>query len=97
MILTREMRNTYLLTTQLLCVLLYCLYIEFIIFCLDNLKMPIVKQVTQKIVIMEKFASLDSDNKFEELYSERSLLADLGFILIGDAQSHCPRNIGNSY
>lgn len=43
--------------------------------------MPRVKQVARKIVIMEKFASLDAENRFEELYSERSILADLGLIL----------------
>lgn len=55
------------------------------IFWLHYVKMLRVKQVAQKITIMEKFASLDAETCYDELYSERTFLAKLGFILTGEA------------
>lgn len=51
--------------------------------------MPQIKQVAKKFK-MEKFASLDAENLYEELYNEKQYLSNLGFILTGEAPYPLP-------
>lgn len=46
--------------------------------------MPRTKQLAKQFK-MEKFASLDAETRYEELYSEKQYLVDLNFILTGES------------
>lgn len=51
--------------------------------------MPRIKQVARKCT-MEKFALMDAETRFNELYCEKQYLSNLGFILNGKAPYPLP-------